>query len=379
MAENSKIEWTDTTWNPVVGCTRVSAGCDNCYAVTMTKRLEAMGQEKYTGLVNHGKNHFNGAVRTVEDALPIPLSWRKPRKVFVNSMSDLFHEKVPFEFVDRAFAIMALTPQHTYQVLTKRPDRMAEYFNRHNGGIRFPESLAAELDKIFPSVLVDDLGPGGDSIVKREIPGWWDRLNKVEGFGAAAPPNVWIGTSVEDQKTADERIPELLEIPARVRFLSCEPLLGPVDLRCYTWQVKCLGCNAWRGAYSETDAARGEIVCPECGSYDLFESEWYPDDPKPIDWVIAGGESGHNARPMHPDWARSLRDQCQAAGVPFLFKQWGEWAPCENNDELLSYGSGLVRTAEGSDWPKWRKIGKHKAGRLLDGRTWDEYPEAANG
>jgi protein gp37 len=301
----SAIEWTDETWNPVVGCTRVSAGCDLCYAVQMTKRLEAMGQEKYAGLVNIGKNHFNGVVRTVDDALTIPLKWKKPRRVFVNSMSDLFHKDVPFEFIDKVFAVMALTPQHTYQVLTKRPERMAEYFGRTEG-ISFSPEQEKELDRHFPPVQAETMCDGGESTKMTEIPGWWDRLNKVKEFGVASPPNVWLGTSVENQEAADERIPHLLRCPAAVRFLSCEPLLGPVDLKLGTWKL-CHRCG---------EVGVDGLYCPNCNRHSTA------DNPE-LHWAICGGESGAKARPMHPDWARSLRDQCQAAGVPFFFKQWG--------------------------------------------------------
>jgi protein gp37 len=374
MAKSS-IEWTDETWNPVVGCTRASEGCDNCYAVKQTKRLEAMGQEKYAGLVNIGKNHFNGVVRVVDDALTIPLRWNRPRKVFVNSMSDLFHPLVPFWFIDKCFAIMALTPQHTYQVLTKRPERMAEYFGR-NGGISFSPEQEMEIDRHFPSVQVETMCDGGESTKMTEIPGWWDRLNKVKDFGVASPPNVWLGTSVENQETADERIPHLLKCPAAVRFLSCEPLLGPVDLTGITIEhpvgVQVVDCLDSEGLSGEDD--------PD------FNGET-------IHWVICGGESGAKARPMHPDWARSLRDQCQAAGVPFFFKQVGEWDCYEPSNPLFqsSFSRRAVDPAIFPDWDadnydgQWlpdmsdgvvhHKVGKHRAGRLLDGRTWDEFPE----
>ena len=359
----SSIEWTDDTWNPVSGCTRVSAGCDNCYAVTMTKRLEAMGQEKYSGLVNIGKGHFNGVVKAHEDALTIPLKAKKPRRYFVNSMSDLFHRDVPLEFIDKVFAVMALCPQHTFQILTKRPERMAEYLAGYH-----------DRNHVEARDFIESLG------YPRRCYAEWPI------------PNVWLGTSVEDQQAADERIPHLLRCPAAVRFLSCEPLLGPVRF------------------YGDC------IVCKRCGTYlaDHEEAEWEPCDCKcgyytwnvPIDraslshpldadddgihWVIVGGESGPNARPMHPDWARSLRDQCVSAGVPFFFKQWGEWAPddalsgesltvaqkvCGPNREYVAPngefdGMGLLPGIV-----TMNRVGKHRAGRLLDGRTWDEFPQ----
>lgn len=342
--KNTKIEWTDTTWNPVSGCTRASAGCDNCYAVTMTKRLEAMGQAKYAGLVNIGKNHFNGVVKCHEEALTLPLGWKKPQKIFVNSMSDLFHPEVPFEFIDKVFAIMALSPQHTFQILTKRPERMAEYLNGHPGLTR-PQLVGIEAA----------------------------RMN--DGFeGIEWPlPNVWLGVSVEDQRAADERIPHLLRIPAAVRFLSCEPLLGPVDLRRLSVRpgrfIDCLTCDYHDGVGSV-------IAGPPSGT-------------GPIDWVICGGESGPNARPMHPDWARSLRDQCQAAGVPFFFKQWGEYHPrlmhgvwpdtrtgcCDNLPSVHIHEDGYVHRIGDRGTPtNMKRVGKKRAGRLLDGKEWNEFP-----
>ena len=322
MADTS-IEWTDVTWNPVSGCTRASAGCDHCYAVTMTRRLEAMGQEKYSGLTSvnqRGDRHFNGVVRVHEDALTIPLGWKKPRKVFVNSMSDLFHKDVPFEFIDRVFAVMALCPQHTFQILTKRPERMAEYFSRSD--------VRAEVGTI---ALVNALRMGRkDADDFRQIR--WPL------------PNVWLGTSVENQQTADERIPHLLKVPASVRFLSCEPLLDRVDLRYY---LDLIYIGKWEK-----------------------QARWQGTG---IHWVIVGGESGHHARPMHMKWVRSLRDQCQSAGVSFFMKQWGEWVPTVQAMEVCNQGGWKFYSPPGDC--VMMKVGKKAAGRLLDGRTWDEMPE----
>lgn len=264
MGANSDIEWTDTTWNPLAGCTRVSSGCDNCYAALMAWRLGNMaeadlaagrdpgGRRKYMGVATRtpsGRVAFNGTINLDEAALDEAYSWRKPRRVFVNSMSDLFHKDVPPDFIYQVFKVMEATPQHTYQVLTKRPEN------------------------IMPAM-------------------------KLYGIGGATPQarpwpaNVWIGTSVEDQAAADSRIPHLLRVPARVRFLSCEPLLGPVDLRPWVY---------------------------------TFRLNSAPDTPlrQDLHWIIVGGESGRGARPMVPAWAESLRDQCQAAGVAFYMKQMG--------------------------------------------------------
>lgn len=238
----SKIEWTDRTWNPVTGCTKVSDGCTNCYAEGIARRFAG------------GKAFPNGFDVTLHhDRLDAPLRWRKPSRVFVNSMSDLFHDQVPDEYIAQVFVTMAATPQHTYQVLTKRHGRMRAL-------VSSPEFRASVEDGIGARFEVDDRYR-------------WPL------------PNVWLGVSVEDQKRADLRIPALLDTPAAVRFLSCEPLLGPVDLRPY--------------------------LNHECDRH-----------PRP-DWVIVGGESEPGARPMHLDWARTLVQQCRDAGVPVFVKQLG--------------------------------------------------------
>ncbi|QMV03790.1 DUF5131 family protein [Devosia sp. D6-9] len=245
MANNSSIEWTEATWNPVAGCTILSPGCTNCYAMRMARRLEAMGQPKYVGTtrMSGGRPKWNGIIRVDEAALDIPVHWARGRLIFVNSMSDLFHEDVPLEFVQRVFDTMRRTPQHTYQILTKRAERL--------------ESIATSID--------------------------W-------------PTNVWMGVSVENEEYSF-RIDHLRRTNAHVKFLSLEPLLGPLD------RLNLQG----------------------------------------VDWVIAGGESGPHARPVQIDWIRSIRDQCEDAGVAFHFKQWG--GP-----------------------------NKKKTGRVLDNRTWDEMP-----
>ena len=324
----TSIEWTDKTWNPVVGCSIVSKGCDNCYAMKMAGRLEAMGQEKYKGLTRKtesGRTIWTGKVSFSEKALLEPLSIKKPTKFFVDSMGDLFHEHVPFDWVDKVFAVMALTPQHTYQVLTKRAERMAEYLTS-KGRIRAIYELVAE----------------------------YCDVKAIDTPATFLPlPNVWLGTSIEDQKTADERIPHLLRVPAKVRFLSCEPLLGPIDLT--------------------------KIKASSCSSYHPLESHPIssPDNPL-ISWVIVGGESGPKARPMHPDWVRSLRDQCEAAGVSFFFKQWGEWREVDEDSEELEHFDRIVNGLGNEGRPPcaifMRKVGKKAAGNGLDGRVHLEFP-----
>ena len=284
---STKIEWTDETWNPVVGCQKVSEGCQNCYAEKMARRLACMGKKKYMPVVhwvNDGQpSHWTGAIQTDEAALLVPQRWKNPRRVFVVSMGDLFYESVPFEFIDQVFAIMALCPQHTFQVLTKRPERMREYL-----------TTPMRLEEIYL---------------------WWNSYSGTSPEAQGWPlPNVWLGVTAENQEQADKRIPVLLSTPAAKRFVSIEPMLGPVDLHNLGW------------------GPHGGAVA------------WQNKEGRKLDWVIIGGESGPGARPMQADWARSVRDQCQAAGVPFLFKQWGG-------------------------------VNKKKAGRLLDGRTWDEFPD----
>jgi protein gp37 len=265
MADGTKIEWTDATWNPITGCSVVSPGCTNCYAMKLAgTRLKHSPSRQ--GLTTDSKTGpvWNGQVRLNEQWLDQPLLWRDPRMIFVCAHGDLFHEAVPDEWIDRVFAVMASATRHTFQVLTKRAGRMRGYLSNPDVASRIQELCY-------------------------DMP---DRGRTTEWHEGMPLPNVWLGVSVEDQARADERIPLLLETPAAKRFASCEPLLGLVTLR------------------------------------DWLTRDWHPTMPPEttsrIDWVIAGGESGPGARPMHPDWARSLRDQCQSAGVPFFMKQmWG--------------------------------------------------------
>jgi protein gp37 len=245
MAAGTGIEWTQVTWNPTTGCDRISAGCDNCYALALAKRLKAMGQAKYQADGDPRTSGPGFGLTLHADALNLPYTWAGQRIVFVNSMSDLFHARVPLDFVRQVFTVIANTPQHTYQVLTKRSSRLPR--------------IASNLD--------------------------W-------------PPNLWMGVSVEDASTLF-RVADLRAVPAAVRFLSCEPLLGPLE------------------------------------GLDLTS----------IHWVIAGGESGPDCRPLDPAWVTDIRDHCTRAGVPFFFKQWGGRTP---------------------------KAG----GRELDGRIWDQMPQA---
>lgn len=285
----SSIEWTDYTWNPVTGCTPVSEGCRNCYARRQARRFA--GRAGYPA-----DDPFR--VTLHPERLGEPLKWRKPGRVFVPSMGDLFHEDVDEKFIAKVFAIMDIARQHTYLILTKRPERMYrllsdEDFQFHVGWFQSIAEREYGIPEAYPS-----------------------------GFPLS---HVWPGVSVEDQYTADKRIPWLLKTPAAKRIVSYEPALGSVYL-----------------------------------------GEWGLN----LDLVIAGGETGPGARPAHPDWFRSVRDQCQAVGVAFFFKSWGEWRP--EGQEGKRPAACLVHTWE--DGLRSELVERKRAGRLLDGREWNEWP-----
>lgn len=322
----TKIEWATDSWNPIQAkikgkqgrgyhCTKISPGCDNCYA------------ESTNALRGNGLPFDNRATEfeLVEKTLEAPLHWKKPRRVFVQSMGDLFHEGVPFPFIDKVFKVMAKARRHIFMLLTKRPEIMVGYLKWLCG------SIGPDILELIP------------------------------------PDNVWWGVTTENQDQAEKRIPVLLQIPAVVRFVSVEPMLGAVKL---TY----MDVDRLSGNY-QLDALRGNVtdmgrLCPSVNK---------------LDWVICGGESRRNARPMHPDWVRSLRDQCQSADVPFFFKQWGEWAPAVHGPtrkKVIVGGNGHARSHASEslydDDCIMGKYGKKKAGHLLDGREWNEYPEVNN-
>lgn len=262
---------------------------------------------------------WTGKILPVIDNWEEPLHWKKPRRIFVNSMSDLFHDGVEDWVIRKLFSVMARCPQHTFQILTKRPARMRNFF----------------------AYSLLDIGAAANERLTRT------QLQLGMGVTCNWPlPNVWLGVSVEDQATADERIPMLLQTPAALRFISAEPLLGPVDLNRIPGENQCL----W-------DVLAGR---------NLYNGRQVPR----LNWVIVGGESGSGARPMHPDWARSLRNQCNSAGVPFFFKQWGEWLP---GDQRSRHHDAFP---EGSEF---RRVGKKTAGRELDGTDWNQYPKVRDG
>ncbi|RHZ96496.1 phage Gp37/Gp68 family protein [Cereibacter sphaeroides] len=325
MAETSKIEWTDSTWSPITGCTLASPGCQHCYAADLaaTRLSQHPSRSGLTKRNAAGVAAWTGEVRLNTQWLDQPLRWRRPRKVFVCAHADLFHEAVPDEWIDRVFAVMALAPQHTFQVLTKRAARMREYVLglKCDGARRFVIASAAEqIANNFP--IWDGNGYRlWDGYAGKE----WDvKVTSVLQGPQWPLPNVWLGVSAEDQQRADERIPDLLATPAAIRFVSLEPLLGPVDLTA----VQALGRAGW--------------LCPLTGDHKLSPAHADHRGQR-LDWIIVGSESGRHARPCNVDWVRSIRDQCVSSGVPLLWKQ-----------HVVA--------------------GKKVALPELDGRVWKEFP-----
>ena len=392
MADRSPIEWLrgpdgrqGATWNPIVGCSVVSPGCTNCYAMRLAgTRMKT--HPSRAGLTKDSKAGpvWTGEVRFMEQWLAQPLRWAKPRMIFVCAHADLFHENVPDEWIDRVFAVMALCPQHTFQVLTKRPERMREYLSRND------VSLLDRWSKAF--------GPGTFRMSSHELMARLSPFTTPEHralYHAAYPvfplPNVWLGVSVEDQRRADERIPILLDTPAAVRWISAEPLLGALDPARLCIAPKVAGSPR---AGIHVDALRGRYVesgMPYIGAWDVDGPYPANASPRGLDLVVAGFESGPRARPGHINWARALRDQCAQAGVPFFWKQNGEYedggpawgAAAGSAADLDGYvfvaPDGCVyRTRE--DAPRGayavRRVGKKASGRLLDGVIHDGYPEA---
>ena len=343
MGDKTAIEWTDSTWNPVTGCTRVSEGCRFCYIDRSVpfrvagRKFDGDGIGSTTGVLLH------------ENRLLQPLKWTRPRKVFVNSLSDMFHDEVDDDFIIRVFAMMALAQQHTFQLLTKRHGRMRSLLSNQ----RFREGPSGWLsfEDCVRNVAFNERN---NLLTSRQFPS----LPNPDDI-AWPLPNVWLGVSVEDQKAADLRVPALRQTPAAVRFLSCEPLLGDVTL---------------------TDLDTTPNDSTETGA---------------IDWVIVGGESGPKSRPMHPAWAETLQQQCARHDIAYFFKQYGDWAPVENLDDTHDRGvqpGDLWLPARGYAVPvenanqstvatldqptRMRRVGKKTAGRLLAGRTHDDLPSA---
>jgi len=361
MSNATTIEWTDRTANPVRfkapdgkrawHCEKVSQGCANCYAEHLEVKRYGSGRP-FTPAGGKDLTPY------LDEAVLQEIIRRKaPTKFFLGDMTDLFGHWVKDEWLDAIFATAALCPQHTFQILTKRPERMREYLTE-----------PARLSRIYSS--------------------WYrthdDDVEMLPDFQLPLP-NVWLGTSIEDQATADVRVPELLKTPATVRFLSYEPALGPVDLRRVGKTLRGDDYDAlagWRTSYQYK--RRDESEC----SIGVHAENGHPH----IHWVICGGESGPNARPMHPDWARSVRDQCQAAGVAFFFKQWGAFGIYHEVGYPKSIRRDMywVNPIDGRYSNEMRlpadfdqeqrglmtRVGKKRAGRQLDGREWNEFPKA---
>lgn len=343
MAKEHKISWLNMpgfipeTWNPIIGCSKVSPGCDNCYAEKMAIRLAHMpGNIEYSHVIRSNPSKWNGKTAMVENALFKPQLWKKPRMIFVCSMGDLFHESVPFEWIERVYDMMYSNKQHIFIVLTKRPERAYQF--------------------------------------------WQWLLNKVAGVSiqdvcSTSKDNIWMGVTAENQEQANKRISILLQIPASKRYVSIEPMLGPIDF--YDININGEFYHALKGF--------GDISGGDFGKFN---------GPK-LDWVICGGESGPHARPMHPEWVKSVRDQCKDAGTPFFFKQWGEWSPrtwglvqedhkCEkwpclkvalNGKTGRSGNADDLTLDEYSNGNFMQKVGRNKAGNILDFKQYHQWPD----
>lgn len=359
MTDKTKIEWADATVNPMPGCSPVSEACVNCYARAMAVRQKAMGTKGYEDLTD-SKGRWTGKTAWLPERMEKVLRWRKPRRIFWNSMGDTFHGANSNEQIAAMFGVMAATPHHTHLVLTKRIERALEWFG-------WITRISVDNDiwtECHAHALATEPGMDGPIHLKSE-----------EAPGRPWPlPNVHLGVTVENQKRADERIGELLRCPAAVHFVSAEPLLSQIVF----------GEDTPEGFY---DWLTGAV---ETGTGSVK-----PDGAPSISQVIVGGESGPGARPTHPSWVRLIRDQCQAAGAAFYFKQWGGWAPCPGEDwhglgpagkpPQLVIGSdgkthggwlGKVDTEEkeAEGWRTVQRIGKKAAGRELDGKTWEQTP-----
>jgi protein gp37 len=322
VSGNSAIEWTDATWNPVTGCTRVSPGCAHCYALDLAARLKRMGQPRYQRDGGRGSGPGFG-VTLHEDLLGKPLGWRKPRRVFVNSMSDLFHEEIPFEFIAAVYGVMAATPRHTFQVLTKRPERALEFFAWHAEQVK-------TLDVHWEAWQVCE---DAACVHVEHLP--------AAAAGAEWPPrNVWVGVSIENRRFV-HRADLLRETPAAVRFISAEPLLGPLVAR------------------FEPDGELGEWIWPDGRISDGSDSLSL----NGIDWLIVGGESGARHRPIDPQWVRDLRDACACPLCGF------------DRSEGCDFCSTRLYRSPAFFFKQWGGRTPKSGGRELDGRTWDEMPE----
>jgi protein gp37 len=340
MSTVTDIEWTDVSWNPVRGCSLVSAGCAHCYAMKQAHRFSGPGKP-YEGLTELGPQgpRWTGKIKLVPELLDEPLGWKKPRRVFVNSMSDLFHEDVPEEFINRVWAEMCIADWHVYQILTKRPQRMLDFLTRNDWQLV------------------------GSIVASRSQEAAYRALaRKRAGFKVCE--HVWLGVSVEDQKTADERIPLLLQTPAAVRWISLEPMLGPVDISCYLQPPAHISGRHVR-------LGRGEWIIDADGAHLMWRG---------LDWVVVGGESGPGARLCDVAWIRSIVRQCRAAGVPVFVKQLGSQPRGWCVDRLHGDEPESAYQRDHCGWYEASEIPKPCAGRCLvlydkKGGDPSEWPE----
>lgn len=333
----TKIDWTDWSWNAYSGCDPVSPGCDNCYMPGMA--IRQAGRNGYP-MGDPTKVTFH------PDKLEKPLHMRKPKKIFVNSMYDLFHEDISFEEIADIFRVMAQANWHTFQILTKRPERMLEFFNSVK---RSKEGF---------------LTHNGDS------PYAYGGKGQLCGYTEWPLPNVWLGVTAENQEMADKRIPILLQTPAAVRFVSVEPMLGPVDLT----------------DLPVPESVDDRVICHRMNALTSMDDDHFYNIHPKLDWVICGGETSRKARPCHPAWVRSLRDQCEQYGTPYFFKGWGEWTedaegnryghPGAPRAQYVDINTGSIPLGNRADMAIMWKLGKKASGRLLDGVEHSEFPKA---
>jgi protein gp37 len=332
MGDKTNIEYLDATWNPIKGCSHASSGCDYCWAERQANRFSKKG-EFFHGLTKHGA--WTGKTKFYKKELLKPIHWKRPRRIGVCFMGDLFHESVPFEWIAKVFAVMAKARQHTFMILTKRPERMAAFLACAGGRVCPSEAL---YDHIEDDVKID---------YEKDIVPW-------------PLQNVWLGTSIENQLQAKTRIPALFRCDAVFHYVSVEPMLGRIDLT--HLDVEGAGDPEW----CQIDALTGRQtdMGRPCPSIDVR-----------LDFVIVGGESGPDARSTHPMWVYDLQGQCDKAWVPFFFKQWGEWMPVE--DGSFRPGDLVHYTEVDSNPRRMRRVGKRAAGNLIMGKAYQELPAGA--
>ena len=343
MSGETKLEWADSTWNIITGCSKESIGCLNCYALRDWDRLS-----KQEGSVYFGRKFTD--IQFHGERLDQPLRWQRPRKIFVNSMSDLFHHHVPDHVIDKIFAIMYLTKRHTFQILTKRAERMCKYMS------------APDLQRRVHDEIIN---------IHSQFPKMLERTYEVRKWPLS---NVWLGVSIENQEAADNRMTWIANTNAAVKWISAEPLIGSIDFR-FPHKIwggdRCDHCCTGMRECDDPDHY-DRVVCPYCRGTGYA---------KIVDWVVVGGESGPNSRPSHPKWMMSAVKQCVDADIPVLFKQWGEWGPDPQDgvEKCVVHYNGNIggNVSEDDDNYTMYLVGKKNSGRLLGTTLYDEYPEVA--